>query len=335
MDDISQNTKKAILASEELDLDDSEDEPTPTGSLSSLGCGSVNSVSTITSFKSALSNGDESFSGSISSFKSIGTESVNSFSSARSFKSARSTTDTEFGSALSNSNSLRSLGAHSFKSCSTYASFKSAKSHTDNEENGHLTPTNSLGSFFGGSVDSFQSFKSARSGTTYNEDDTGEMFGSIGSLESFVSFKTFASFKNAKSDLSLSETITGDNDFASLHRFCTDSSMEKGINDETHLDGDTDDEEEDFLDISHNDTLKPIQVEENGLPQEPCNRIQVEDNGLPQEVGNRIICNTNSEVEISDVAPFEKKSESTPSPVQESKIDNVDNQSFRSSSESR
>ena len=80
-----------------------------------------------------------------------------------------------------------------------------------------------------------------------------------------MSFKTFASFKNAKSDLSLSETITGDNDFASLHRFCTSPAMEKGINGDCNH-NETDDEEEDFLDIGYdpgyNDTIKTIPVME-------------------------------------------------------------------------
>ena len=323
MEDPSQHTNKAILATEELDLDDSEDEPTPTGSLSSLGCGSVNSVSTITSFKSAKSafssNRNESLNGSITSFKSIGTESINSFSSARSFKSARSTTDTEFGSALSNSNSLRSLGTQSFKSCSTYASFKSAKSHTDNEENGHLTPTNSLGSFFGGSVDSFQSFKSARSGTTYTGDDASEMFGSIGSLESFVSFKTFASFKNAKSDLSLSETITGDNDFASLHRFCINSSIGNGINCESRL-CESDDDEENFLDSGHDDTLRPIQIKDTSFSQESLVEIIDDKNDRDAEINN----------EISNSEP-----PAIPNSLQNPKVDITDKCIHHSPSESR
>ena len=310
MDRVSQFPNKAVLACEELDLDDSEDGSTPTGSLSSLA-ESVNSVSTITSFKSAQSNNrDESFRGSITSFQSIGNESINSFSSARSFKSAKSTTDTEFGSALSHSNSLRSLGTVSFKSCSTYASFKSARSHTDNERNGDLTPTNSLGSFFNGSVDSFQSFKSARSGTTYDGDDAREMFGSIGSLESFMSFKTFASFKNAKSDLSLSETITGDNDFASLHRFCTSPAMEKRINGDSHH-SESDDEEEDFLDIVHNDTIKTIPVIEMTPNQETFVKSQDSTNEIDEENRNSVIDNESSPSPTSVSASKAYSSESS------------------------
>ena len=280
MEDVTQYINRATLAQEELDLENSEDDSTPTGSLSSIGEQSINSVSTIGSFKSAISNQDQTHRGSIGSFKSIGNESFHSFSSTRSYKSAMSHTDTEFGSSLSNANSLRSLGTQSFKSCSTYASFKSAKSHTDHENSNDVTPTNSLRSFLGGSVDSFQSFKSARSGTTYTGDDIEDNLGSLGSLESFKSFTTFASFKNARSDLSLSETITGDNDFASLHRFCTSSSMENDINECNHLSASDDDEEEEanFLDLGANDMKKDFPVKETGLSQEYDGEICISKN---------------------------------------------------------
>ena len=304
MEDVTQYINRPTLAQEELDLENSDDDSTPTGSISSIGGKSVNSVSTIGSFKSALGNQDEAHHGSIGSFKSIGNESFHSFSSTRSYKSAKSHTDTEFGSSLSNANSLASLGTQSFNSCSTYASFKSAKSHTDNENSNDLTPTNSLHSFLGGSVDSFQSFKSARSGTTYTGDDLEDNFGSIGSLESFRSFTTFASFKNARSDLSLSETMTGDNDFASLHRFCTSSSMEKDINECNYLSASDDDEEKDatFLDLGVNDAEKDLPVKETRLS---------------QEYDGEICTNKNDIVTLADVTVCENKPECSSIPPHE------------------
>ena len=259
MSAISQYPNGAHLASQEEDLDCSEEDITPTGSMVSIGGGSVKSRSSLASYKSALSNHNDSHGGSIGSFQSIGNESFSSISTSRSFKSARSCIDADFGSSSSHSHSMRSLGAESFKSCSTYASFKSARSRTDSENSNDLTPTNSLQSFIGGSIDSFQSFKSARSGTTYTGDEPGDLCGSIGSLGSFASFKTFASFKNAKSDLSLSETITGDNDFASLHRFCTDSSMETSINNDHDIIESDDEDEETLLDIYSEKTTNEIE----------------------------------------------------------------------------
>ena len=282
MEDLTKYINRATLAQEELDLENSEDDSTPTGSISSIGERSINSVSTIGSFKSALSNQDETLRGSIGSFRSIGNESFHSFSSTRSYKSAMSHTDTELGTSISNANSLRSLGTQSFKSCSTYASFKSAKSHTDHENSNDVTPTNSLRSFLGGSVDSFQSFKSARSGTTYTGGDLEDNLGSLGSLESFRSFTTFASFKNARSDLSLSETITGDNDFASLHRFCTSSSMENDINECNHLSASDDDEEEEatFLDLGVNDMQIDVSIKDPELSQEYDSEICTSRNAI-------------------------------------------------------
>ena len=250
---VANRTDRAVLASQETltNFDNSEDDSTPTGSMHSIGGGSVNSISTLASFQSAISHQDDSYSGSIGSFHSIGNASLNSISTSRSFKSAKSHTNTDFSKSLSNANSLRSLGTQSFQSCSTYASFKSAKSHTDNETiNDDLTPTNSLRSLTGaGSIDSFQSFKSARSGSTITGDDPGEVYGSVGSLESFRSFRTFMSFKNAKSDLSLSETITGDNDYASLHRFCTNSSMEDNhMHTNNQSESEDEEDEDDLLD---------------------------------------------------------------------------------------
>ena len=300
MDGVDQGKHGKGLASTEDDIDDCENAPTPTGSMNSINCDSLDLGLTSATFKNALSEQDEASLGSICSFKSLGAESLASFYSTRSFQSAKSHTDTEAGSIHNAATSLTSLGADSigscstyssfrsaksqtdtdagsihntrgslrssdtgsFRSCSTYASFKSAKSHTDNENGNDLTPTNSFRSFFGGSFDSLHSFKSARSGTTYTADEQRTLNGSIGSLESFSSFKTFASFKNARSDLSLSETITGDNDFASLHRFCVNSSLERGINHSKYL-SETDDEEEENLLGSFNvaKIIKPPNVE--------------------------------------------------------------------------
>ena len=129
MDGINQYKNMATLAQEELDLETSDDDSTPTGSIYSIGDKSLNSVSTVGSFKSALGAQEEAQLGSIGSVRSIGTDSFHSFSSTRSYKSAKSHTDTEFDSSLSNANSLRSLGTLSFKSCSTYASFKLFSTH--------------------------------------------------------------------------------------------------------------------------------------------------------------------------------------------------------------
>ena len=250
MDEVNQCTNGTDLSCTEENIDNCDNDLTPTGSMNSIGRNSLNSVSTSASFRSAVSKQDGTLCGSIGSFRSLGGDSFTSVSTTRSFKSSKSHTDTDGGSNFSTANtSLRSLGTDSFRSCSTYASFKSAKSHTGNENGSDLTPTNSLNSFrsfLGGSVDSFQSFKSARSGTTYDGDDQGTLRGSMGSLESFSSFTTFASFKNARSDLSLSETLTGDNDFASLHRFCMNSPMERGIN-QSNLLNESDEEDEDDL----------------------------------------------------------------------------------------
>ena len=268
-----QNDECASDAADDEDI-------TPTGSTFSLA--SSSSTSSFKSIQSQQENGHLN-----GSLKSTNGNSFASLSSANaSFKSARSVVDNE----SLRSGSLRSLGVESFTSCSTYASFKSAKSHTtaenDSSSSCYMTPTvsrrsfvdggGSIGSFHscgGGSIGSFQSFRSAFSPTD-SEYDEQTLRGSMQSLgaESFASLSTFASFKHARSDLSLSETLTGDNDFASLHRFCMNPTLGRGniSGTDTHTNGKLEEKEEGeetllniFCDMHQLEGRAPIVESEN------------------------------------------------------------------------